>query len=253
MRWRREEALKKDIIKTWLHLLLPALIIMKPTKFIFSRTLKLIREKKSGPQLTCHMFGWNKRNLQPMISPPLVAPMPTRPPVSGGYGRLDSPWRVRSHLKTLGQPKAGTVTITQPQSLTKHAEKNSHRRDLTGEVVGLRWRRIWVIIRDEQKHKSTLFHSGGPLWPRTGIWSSVNGVESSTKTLNLHLMRICLQLVEIQFCTKWVKRQLKTSFFTFLMAVAKKKKERSTRKQRLLTVQKDFPLLFNLRLGAKLN
>lgn len=166
------------------------------------------REKERSTVDLSHVW-MEQRNLQPMISPPLVAPMPTRPPVSGGYGRLDSPWRVRSHLKTLGQPKAGTVTITQPQSLTKHAAKNSQRRDLTGEVVGLRWRGIWVIIRDEQKHKSTLFHSGGPLWPRTGIWSSVNCVESSTKTLNLHLMRICLQLVEIQFCTKWVKRQVK--------------------------------------------
>lgn len=252
MRWRREEALKKDIIKTWLPLLLPALLIMNSTRFIFSRTLKLIREKKSGPQLTCHML-MEQRNLQPMISPPLVAPMPTRPPVSGGYGRLDSPWRVRSHLKTLGQPKAGTVTITQPQSLTKHAEKNSQRRDLTGEVVGLRWRGIWVIIRDEQKHKSTLFHSGGPLWPWTGTWSSVNGVESSTKTLNLHLMRICLQLVEIQFCTKWVKRRVKNFLLQISDGCGPKKKECSTRKQRLRTVQKDFSLLFNLRLGAKLN
>lgn len=250
MRWRREEALKKDIIKFWLYLLLPALITMNPTKPDSKTDLG---EKERATVDLSHVW-MEQRNLQPVISPPLVAPMPTRPPVSGGYGRLDSPWRVRSHLKTLGQPKTGTVTITQPQSLTKHLAKNSQRRDLTGEVVGLRWRGIWVIIRDEQKHKSTLFHSGGHLWPRTGIWSSVNGVESSTKTLNLHLMRICLQLVEIQFCTKWVKRWVKN----FLPHISdgygqEKKKERSTRKQRLLTVQKDFPLLFNLRLGAKLN
>lgn len=41
---------------------------------------------------------------------------PIQHPVFGEYGRLDSLWRVRSHLETSGQPKAGTVTITLPQS-----------------------------------------------------------------------------------------------------------------------------------------
>lgn len=56
------------------------------------------------------------QHLQPVMTSLLATPLPIRPPVSGEYGRLDSRWRVRSHLETLGQPKAGTVTITQPWS-----------------------------------------------------------------------------------------------------------------------------------------
>ena len=89
-----------------------------------------------------------------MISSPLVAPLPTRPPVSGEYGRLDSPWRVRSHPETPGQPKTGTVTITLPQSLWAMThwecdEKDSWSWDSTGKAAGLRRRGILVIINDQ--------------------------------------------------------------------------------------------------------
>lgn len=91
-------------------------------------------------------------------SHPLLTALPTRPPVSGEYGRLDSPWRVRSHFKTLGQPKAGTVTITQPRSPWAPAhkqcdEKELRRRDSTEKAVGLRQRGIRVIIDDQWRAK----------------------------------------------------------------------------------------------------
>lgn len=81
--------------------------------------------------------------------------LPTRPTVSGEYGRLDSQWRVRSHLETPGQPKAGTVTITRPQSLWASThwecdEKKSRRWDSTGKAVGLRRRGKCVIINDRR-------------------------------------------------------------------------------------------------------
>lgn len=116
-------------------------------------------------QLSWQMFGWNERKSTASdFPPPLVAPLPTLQPVSGEYGRLDSPWRVRSHLETSGQPKAGTVTITQPKSLwaLPHWERDGkkwRRRDYTGEAVGLRRRGICVIINDQwwaKKGKSSL-------------------------------------------------------------------------------------------------
>lgn len=130
-----------------------------------------------------------QRNLHPVISPPHLSPLPTRPPGSGGYGRLDSPWRVRSHLKTLGQPKAGTVTITQPLSQREYKVKNSHkvgrnRRGLWAEAGG-----TWIILSDDQNHERPLFQKGRSLRPRTSIWSSVNIVESWAKVPFLHLLK----------------------------------------------------------------
>lgn len=99
-----------------------------------------------------------------MISPPLLAPLPTLPPLKGEYGRLDSPWRVRSHLETPGQPKAGTVTITRPHSPWalahwEHDEKKLRRWGSTETAVGLRRRGIRVIINDQwraaQRESST--------------------------------------------------------------------------------------------------
>lgn len=90
--------------------------------FFFSSTVNPVRlfigekEWKNAPQFSSHYLDETK-NVQPVTSSPLLSTLPTRPPVSGEYGRLDSPWRVRSHLETPGQPKAGTVTITRPQSL----------------------------------------------------------------------------------------------------------------------------------------
>lgn len=138
------------------------------------------------------IFGRN-RKYTANVSPPLIAPLPTRPPVSGEYGRLDSPWRVRSHLETLGQPKAGTVTITRPQSLWALAywqcnEKKLRRWDSTGKVVGLRRRGLCVTINGQRWAKKLkavrLLHLVGSLWPKTGLSCWVNGVESSANTPN---------------------------------------------------------------------
>ena len=61
---------------------------------------------------------WTKPNIlqtaNEYVYPPLMAFMPNQFPAIGEYGRLVSQRRVRSHLETTGQPKAGTVTITQP-------------------------------------------------------------------------------------------------------------------------------------------
>lgn len=133
---------------------------------------------------TWQMFGRLKENPQLTITPPLITPLPTRPPVSGEYGRLDSPWRVRSHLKTPGQPKAGTVTITRPQSLwalthREHNKRSLWRRDPTGNAVGLRWRGIQVIINDQwwakerkQTASSTKLVLLGLKWASAVQWMS---------------------------------------------------------------------------------
>lgn len=87
-------------------------------------------------------------------------------PVAGEYGRLDSPWRVRSHLETSGQPKAGTVTITRPQSLWAQThwqhDKKREGRDYTGKAIGLRWSRLFFINRDkdETREKNSLSYRG---------------------------------------------------------------------------------------------
>lgn len=79
-------------------------------------------------------------------------------PVSGEYGRLVRPWRVRSHLQTLGRPKAGTVTITLPQSQWAAAQM------LQVKNMGLYSACCWAQIEDHtlpvilMNHK-TLFHS----------------------------------------------------------------------------------------------
>lgn len=134
-------------------------------------------------------------------SPPLIAPLPNRPPVLGEYGRLDSPWRVRSHLETPGQPKAGTVTITRPQSLWvqthwEHDGKKLRRRDSTGGAVGPRWRGICVIINDQwwtKEKKQSVSPTKSDL-PKTGLCFSVNEVESLANTLNQLLREICSEL-----------------------------------------------------------
>lgn len=99
-------------------------------------------------------YVWTKqRKSTANVSPPLVASLPTRPPVQGEYGRLDSLWRVRSHLETSGQPKAGTVTITRPQSLWAQThwehEKEMRRWDSAGEARGQRrsgTRHQWPVM-----------------------------------------------------------------------------------------------------------
>lgn len=105
---------------------------------------------------------WMKqRNSEDFLSP--RAPLPTRPPVSGEYGRLDSPWRVRSHLETLGQPKAGTVTITPPQSpwaLTRREElvkKGLDRKSCWAEVKGNTCHYQWPMLSQREK-AVCLFH-----------------------------------------------------------------------------------------------
>lgn len=117
------------------------------------------------------MFGWNKEIFSHWSPLLFYHPCPLDHLYSGGYGRLDSPWRVRSHLKTLGQPKAGTVTITQPLSQREHEEKNSHkvgrnRRGRWAEAGG-----TWIVLSDDQKHERLLSQKGRSLRPRTNIWS----------------------------------------------------------------------------------
>lgn len=110
--------------------------------------------------------------------------LPRQHPVSGEYGRLDSPWRVRSHLQTLGQPKAGTVTITQPQSLwalthwVKPEEDGTTREKLPGwggegySTCHYQWQG-WAT----DKKQLVSNYSVGFLWPTTGLCRSVNQVE----------------------------------------------------------------------------
>lgn len=90
-------------------------------------------------------------------------------PVSGEYGRLVRPWRVRSHLQTLGRPKAGTVTITLPQSQWAAAQM------LQVKNMGLYSACCWAQIEDHtlpvilMNHKKLFSTQFGWLCPQTNL------------------------------------------------------------------------------------
>lgn len=187
------------------------------------------------------------------VSPPLIASLPIWPPVLGEYGRLDSPWRVRSHLETPGQPKAGTVTITRPQSLWvlthwEHDGKKLRRRDSMGEAVGPRRRGICVIINDQwwdKEKKQSVSHTMSDLfrlkqasafqWMKWRVWHILLTSLWEKYALNWKL--------KVQFCMKNVEGKKYTSSSIFISDGCNQYKKRSIIKQRVQS--KDFFILVN--------
>lgn len=177
-----------------------------------------------------------------MIVPsPLNASLPNWHPETGQYGRLDSLWRVRSHLQTPGQPKAGTVTITWPRSLwalTHHEsdEKKRRRWSNTGKTIGLRQRGGSAILRRNdqlqvKERKQSFLVSVGSPWPKTGPCCSLSEC-SGESLVNIHTyfwekFVLHWKLSKCSFALtkfKWVNGE-STSSGNLMMAVTNTKKE----------------------------